>query len=568
MGANTHTETTTSKMTGANYLARAIADLGVTRVYAVPGQRVLPLLHHLQNTEGVAVHLARHEQGAAFMADMDSRNGGLGVVVTTSGPGATNALTGVAASFTDSVPLLVITAQAATYEFGQQGIQEGTGLGRNPDVQAMFKATVKRSIRPMCLDELPGAFAELMAAATQGRPGPVHLDIPSDLLLGVMEECPTVPVPTPSDCDVPAGPNRADIASLLAAMRAASRPVVAVGNGLGGRPELQTLLDLCAAEQIPVVNSFIAKRDVDQRHPWVAGTIGIFGMLRANRLFFEEADLIVALGMSFNALTTADWTPVAARSIVRVDLDTRPVEYARALTHTVRADVGEVVQALDEARRSDPAPPKSSRPPVGPPLDDERTRSRSSLLHPIDVMTVLNSFVDRPVTFVNDIGQNAYWAERYLYTRGDRRFHINGALGSMGHAVAGALGTFLAGVENGANESVICVCGDGGFLMGALEVSTAVAAGASIVWVVLDNQALGTQLAWFKRGDLPPVASELPPVDYVALARALGAESRTVRTSDDVSQAIDEALTSRRPTVLHVPIDPEPAPLPYVRAAP
>ncbi|WP_226360139.1 thiamine pyrophosphate-binding protein [Pseudonocardia sp. ICBG1142] len=166
----------------ARAIAQIIAETGVGTVFGVPGQRVLPLFHELVNGLGVTLIVTRHEQGAAFMADLNARVSGFGCCVATSGPGATNLLTGIASAWMDSVPMVAITAQAATDEFGHYGIQEGTGVGRTPDVLAMFAATTKAALRPMTPEEVLPATREAVRLARSGRPGPTHLDIPSDML--------------------------------------------------------------------------------------------------------------------------------------------------------------------------------------------------------------------------------------------------------------------------------------------------------------------------------------------------------------------------------------------------
>ncbi|MGH3995575.1 MAG: thiamine pyrophosphate-dependent enzyme, partial [Pseudonocardiaceae bacterium] len=186
-------------------------------------------------------------------------------------------------------------------------------------------------------------------------------------------------------------------------------------------------------------------------------------------------------------------------------------------------------------------------------------------LHPVAVCEAVNGVLDDRTTVIADVGQNAYWVERHLRTRGDNRFVINAGLGTMGHAVAGALGAWLARRDmHGNEERVVVTTGDGGFLMTGLEVSSAVAEGAAITWVIFNNGTLGTQRAWWDRRGLAPVAADLPPTDFVGLARSLGADGRRVTTRDELDAALAWAEARRLPTVLDVVIDPRPAPTPFV----
>lgn len=562
----------TSKSSGAKLIAGILQQSGVRRAYGVPGQRILPLFHELQNNYGIKINLARHEQGAAFMADLDARISGFAVVLTTSGPGAINALTGAASAYTDSVPILIVSAQAARDEFGKQAIQEGTGIGRNPDIQTMYEATVKASMRPASIDQIVPAVLELLEVAKAGRPGPVHLDLPSDLL--TEESVVNVKM---DDLSVPGQDSKSgmrdstpidslshQISDVYVALKNAKRPLLAIGNGVRDDITLTRVYQCSELLNVPIVNSFISKRVVDQLHGSVIGTIGSFGMISANRAFFEKADLILCLGMSFNELTTAGWTEPCADRIIRVDIDERAHEYAADRTTTIINDVNSFLESL--SRFAEEHPPRTFNGWDSDDLsfnDNEIRPSLENTFHPVEVFNVLSEFASRSVTFISDIGQNAYWSERYLRTRGDNRFHINGALGTMGHAVAGAFGAAEALRTISGDERVICICGDGGFMMGALEISTAVQNMSPVLWVVLNNGTLGTQQEWFERNSLPSVASQMPSLDFVKLAQAMGAEASTVSSRDCLREEIQAFVQTGIPTVLEARIDGSFAPLAY-----
>ncbi|WP_432187894.1 thiamine pyrophosphate-binding protein [Streptomyces sp. Tue6028] len=553
-----------TKQTGAAAVASVLAQAGIRRAFGIPGQRILPLFHELANEHGIPVVLTRHEQGAAFMADMHARLGGIGCCLATSGPGAINLLTGLAASYMDSVPVIALTAQAATHEFGRYGIQEGTGIGRTPDIRAMFASTTKGSFQPTSVEQLIPDLTAALHLATEGRPGPVHVDIPSDLLLDLVPE---QSVPAPAETSAAPACVRAtddDLRALDAAVRRAERPLLLIGNGVARSGALDDALALARSRDMAVAGTFLAKSVLDETDPRILGPVGVFGTRAANEAFHHEADLVVALGVAFTYLTTAGW-PDTLRGdrVVRINNDRRELDANADFGRGILGDAADVVRRLAALPADAAAGGLAWAADLRERFPDEVEASPDGALHPVTVCATLNRHLDQRTTVVADIGQNAYWVERHLRTRGDNRFIINGGLGTMGHAVAGAAGAWLARADAQPGERVICVCGDGGFMMGALEISTAVAEQAAITWVIFNNGTLGTQRAWFEREGHPVVAADLPPTDHVLLARSLGAHAETVRSADELDAALRVARATGGPSVLDVLIDPRPAPEAY-----
>lgn len=552
--------------TGAAAVAKVLAEAGIRQAFGIPGQRVLPLFHELANHHDVPVVLTRHEQGAAFMADVQARIEGIGCCLATSGPGGINLLTGLAAAYMDSIPVIAITAQAATDEFGRYGIQEGTGLGRTPDISAMFGATSKGTFRPMSPIELVPAVRDALRLAVEGRPGPVHVDIPSDLLLALVEE--TSPDETgPSEQATGSSPARpvvsdADLDMIVEALRGAERPLLLLGNGVARSGALPDAMALAESADLAVAGSFLAKSVLDETDPRVLGPVGIFGTRAANEALHHAADVVLALGVAFSYLTTSGWpTTLTDGRLIRVNTDARDLKNTAAYGRGVLGDAGDVLRRL-ATRSLGPRPSSWTREHKAR-FPDVVDVVEGDPLHPVTVCEVINEFIDERTTVLADVGQNAYWVERHLRTRGDNRFIINGGLGTMGHAVAGATGAWLARSHHDPREHVICTCGDGGFMMGALEISTAVAQGADVTWVILNNGTLGTQRAWFEREGHPVVAADLPPTDHAALAASLGARSATVTDAAGLRTALADARRSGGPTVIDVIIDPRPEPEAY-----
>lgn len=557
---------TDTPMTGADVIAAQLSGAGVSQTYGISGQRILPLWHALDMV-GIGITLARHEQGAAYMADTHARmTGGIGVAMSTSGPGAINLLGGAAAALMDSVPLLLITAQAATSEFGKYGIQEGTGRGRTPDIQAMFRATTKGSWRPKQPDEIGPMLNKALRIAVTGRPGPVHLDIPSDLFTAAVPTQPTTAGPARATRGPV--PERDDIKEVVQALNDAERPLILGGGGLGSPETARLLLEIATEMDIPVAGTFAAKRYLDENNPLVLGPVGIFGRAAANHALHREADLVVAIGVTFSWLSTSGWVASLPPSrLIRVDIDRKELHRNYRAGIELHAESGTFLRALaDEASGIAGAGAARAERLRSEYPDDELSgwTSPDGLLHPVQLCGAVNPYLDEQTTVIADVGQNAYWAERYLHTRGDNRFAINAGLGAMGHAVAGAVGAWMARTDmHGKGERVLVTTGDGGFLMSGLEVSTAVDEGAAITWVIFNNGTLGTQRTWFEREGHVPVAVDLPPTSFVELARSLGADGRRVTSPTELEQALAWAIGRRAPSVIDASIDPVPAPAPF-----
>lgn len=545
-------------LTGAQLTARLLRQAGIRRAYGVPGQRVLPLFAAL-GAEEIPVVVTRHEQGASFMADVYSRLGEVGCVITTSGPGGINALAGAAAAYMDSVPLIVVTAQAEVGEFGRYGIQDGSGLGRTPDVQQIFEATTKASFQPHTTAELGDRVAEALRLTVDGRPGPVHLDIPSNLLTETVPDTWSQTVREPSTQHAP--PDSDLVREVARRILSARLPLLLAGNGVVRAEGVPAAEDVARRGGMLIAHSFLAKGAFDETDDSVLGPAGLFGTAAANRALHADADLVVAVGVAFSYLTTSGWTArLGSDRLIRCDLDRRELgtNYAEGLT--VHADARVFLEALSVELGS--APP--TRTVGGAELKkcylDETAPAGGEALHPITVCEVLSETLAEKTAVIADVGQNAYWVERHLKTRGGGRFVINGGLGAMGHGVAGCLGAWHAQQDSGSSGPVLCTTGDGGFMMGALEVSTAVKEQAEITWVIFNNGTLGTQKAWYVRQGESGNEMDLPDTDYVALATAMGARAFRATTEEELRAALRAAATCEGPKVIDVRIDPLPVP--------
>ncbi len=288
----------------------------------------------------------------------------------------------------------------------------------------------------------------------------------------------------------------------------------------------------------------MAKTVLDETHPLVLGPVGAFGRTAANIALHREADLVVAVGVSFSWLTSAGWSAhLGSERLVRVDLDTAELDRNYSSATTVHADAAEFFQCLavelSDYRRDGSARVAALNAEYP---DQVAVHTEPERLHPIEVCEIVSDTLDEATSVVADVGQFAYWVERHVRTRGNGRFLINGGLGSMGHAVAGALGVWTARKEANVTERVLCLCGDGGFMMGAPEVATAVKAGANLVWLIFNDHELGTQADWFARRGHSDSLTANPDVDFVSMAHSMGAQATRVTSADDLRTALNTAL--------------------------
>jgi thiamine pyrophosphate-dependent acetolactate synthase large subunit-like protein len=264
-------------------------------------------------------------------------------------------------------------------------------------------------------------------------------------------------------------------------------------------------------------------------------------------------------------MTTTAWTAdLEGERLIRVDIDERELTNNYAAAITVRADGRSFAEALDMRLTRIVGGGRERVRALRDASDggDERT-STGNRLHPIEVCEAVSRHLDETTTVIADVGQNAYWVERHVRTHGEGRFMINGGLGSMGHGVTGAIGAWLARRDQGRGGRILCTCGDGGLMMGALELSTAMDVRADVTWVVFNNGTLGTQRNWFVQSGRPLTACELPPTDYVALAAAQGVTAERTATLGELERALDCSTRAGGPWLIDVPIDPDAVPAPY-----
>ncbi|MGM9489921.1 thiamine pyrophosphate-binding protein [Ideonella sp. YS5] len=569
-------------MEAAELIVTYLERLGVEAVFGVPGGAIEPLYNALARSErrgGPRPVVTRHEAGAAFMADGYARETGkIGVAIATSGPGATNLITGVATAYANKVPMLVITGQPPLRNFGRGALQESSCTGIN--AVGMLRHCTRYNSLVSHADQLETKLLNALMRAFQTPQGPVHLSIPVDILRSAV----TAPR---EDGDhsafVYARPALVDLDAvhlLQGELERAESPVFLIGDGCGEAVDaIMRLVDLTGA-------SFITTPDgkglVNPRHPAFHGVFGFGGHASAEALLRSHTGLVVAFGTAFSELASAGWNSALLNGrLVHVDpCDEHLMRSPMARLH-VRGRILAVCRLLidgfaaNDARNVESLPSHNvdSHNPNVALHAPEAVDSDAAPIKPQRLMRELSRRCPPHTRFLADTGNSMIWAVHYLQPLSRRGTGAAGTLRAgqadrrsgtanwlrvmmdfapMGWAIGAAVGI----ARGNPRCPVVCITGDGSYLMSGQEIGVAAAEGLTVVYVVLNDSAYGMVMHGQRLAKAEPVGYELPQVDFAALARAMGVPGHVVESPQEL-EAIDfEALLARRgPTLIDVRID-------------
>lgn len=536
---------------------------GVQAVFGIPGGPATPLFDALYHEPGIRTIAPRHEAGAAFMALGYARaTGRLGACVLTTGPGATNAVTAVAAAKSDSVPMLVLTAQVSTSAFGKGSLQDSTESG--VDTVSLLRPVTKMSAMLSNPAAAGGLLRQALRAAMSGRRGPVHLSLPTDLMRrGVQPE-------TQRPEQYRAFTHLFDreaVKECAERLLAAKRPAILAGHGVSLGQAQPELLELAELLRIPVATTPKGKGAFPETHPLALRVFGMASSPWAERwLLSEDVDLVLVLGSSLHENSTQGWDPRLARGRAFIQQDVDPMMLGRNFPLTLGM-VGDVKTTLRElifqlrrllARgehyvRADPRPLAAFKAEHAPVLDPAAMESDAAPIKPQRLMAELDRALPADSLVFLDVGNNTLWGTHYLTATGRNAFAHNwGEFAAMGYGVAGAVGAKLGAP----GRTVVSIVGDGGFAMAGMEVSTAVTEHVPVVWIVLNDARLnavhhGQTLQYAGR----TIGTEFRRIDVAGVAAALGAWTRRVSEPAQLAAAIEEAAACGRAAVLDVRID-------------
>ncbi len=528
-------------MTGAESLIRALEREGVEVVFGYPGGAIMPVYDALLDT-GIRHVLVRHEQGAALAAGGYARSSGrVGVCLATSGPGATNLLTGIADAFMDSVPLVAITGQVPLPLLGTDAFQE-------VDIFGMSMPVVKHSVIVRDIADLGEIVAEAFRIARSGRPGPVLIDFPKDLASGPASHFDPARPTTQVSVDPPGAEVLGQAATMISE---ASRPVVMAGGGIrqaGATDSFRGLVERCG---LPTVTTLHGVGALPTDHPLLLGMIGMHGTAAANHAV-QESDLLIALGVRFDDRATGRLDGFAPHArVIHLDIDPSEINKLRRVALAIRGDLRVTLPGLLPERPS----VDRWRERVGALRVESEPRydAPGPLVFAPRFIRALTSRDPGSWTVTCDVGQHQMWvAQHGWFTRPEHHLS-SGGLGTMGFGIPAAIGAWYANPT----RRVVAISGDGSFMMNVQELATIRRYNLPIKIIVLDNQSLGLVRQWqecffeqrFSEVDL----SDNP--DFCEVAEAFGIPALRLEREADEREVLDALHASSGPLLVHARID-------------
>lgn len=543
------TATEAQKMTGAQCLIKALEDVGVDTIFGYPGGQAIDIYNALYDSKKLHHILVRHEQGAAHAADGYARaTGKVGTVIVTSGPGATNTVTGISTAYMDSIPMVVITGQVATSSLGSDAFQES-------DMTGITMPIVKHSYLVHDPKDLPEIIAEAYYIASTGRPGPVVIDVP-----GNVSKAQNVPYHFPEEVKLESYKptykgNSKQVKSAVRALEKAERPIIYAGGGILSSNASAELLDLAETLQIPVVVSLIGKSCMPEDNPLCLGMPGMHGSRAANAAL-QNSDLIFAVGTRFADRVTGRLSAFAPDAkVIHVDIDPAEIGKNRNADIPVVGDAKLVLAAINEQLHKDQAQPVDAE--WVAKIDAIRRESpfyyekRDDAIQPEYALELLDKLTKgKDTIFTTEVGQHQMWAAQYLHCTRPRTFLSSGGAGTMGFGFPAAIGA-----QEGCPDSlVVCVAGDGSLQMNIQEMATAYEAGAPVKVLLLNNSTLGMVHQWqdlfYSKRYSQTVFTGNP--DFVKLAQAYHWYGDSVSDPAQLEGAMEKWLSQEGPALLEV----------------
>ena len=552
-GPGSHTPHEGKTMTGAQAIIASLEAEGVDTIFGYPGGQAIKIYDALYDSKQIHHVLARHEQGATHMADGYARaTGKVGVVLVTSGPGATNTVTGIATAYMDSIPMVVITGQVTRGVIGTDSFQES-------DIVGITMPVVKHSFLLQSTDDLTRTFREAFYIASTGRPGPVLIDIPSDLSGAEMVFHYPDSVNLPSYKPTYRG-NARQVKQAAELIQKFERPLLYAGGGIVTSHACAELTELAERMQIPVVTTLMGKGAMRCSNPLNLGPVGMHGSKYAN-MAVTECDLLIAVGARFSDRVTGKVSEFAPHAkVIHIDID--PAEIGKIINPVVPivGDAKGVLAAINERLAKADAQP-IDRAWVEDvfswrerwPFYTSDFSDYPNAIAPEVVLHKLSQKLDPEASIVTtEVGQHQMWAHQNIHREHARTFISSGGLGTMGFGFPAAIGAKIGCPES----EVVCVAGDGSFQMNSQEMATAKINDVPVKVLIIDNRALGMVHQWQslfynKRYSFTELADN---PDFVKLADAYGWCARRVEKPEDVDVALDEMLASKEPFLLDVMI--------------
>lgn len=524
-------------MNGANLLIESLKAHGVTTIFGYPGGAIMPVYDAIYDS-GIDHLLCRNEQGAAIAAVGYARSTGkTGVCIATSGPGATNLITGLADALLDSVPLVAITGQVASNFIGTDAFQE-------IDVLGLSLGCTKHSFIVQNIEELPKIIAKAFQIAQSGRPGPVLIDIPKDVQFALTEATPEVYEKIRAEAQQQ---NLLEAAKLLLAE--AKRPILYVGGGVGMANAVPALRTFIAKTQIPAVSTLKGLGAVDPEYPFYMGMLGMHGTKAANYAV-QESDLLLVCGARFDDRVTGKLDTFAPNAkVIHIDIDIAELNKLRKADVALKGDMVEALQYLTQPLSIN----KWQQDILRLKADFDFRYQTNQGDGDIDPWALLNTLSQRKphnAVVTTDVGQHQMWSAQHMQHFAPENYLTSAGLGTMGFGLPAAVGVAKARPQ----DPVILITGDGSIMMNIQELGSIKRARLPIKILLLDNQRLGMVRQWqslfFKGRHSQTILDDNP--DFVVLASAFGIKGETIEKASQVNDALERFLTSSEAYLLHV----------------
>ncbi|VJL14867.1 acetolactate synthase large subunit [Streptococcus pneumoniae] len=545
-----------SPKTGSDLVLETLRDLGVDTIFGYPGGAVLPFYDAIYNFKGIRHILGRHEQGCLHEAEGYAKSTGkLGVAVVTSGPGATNAITGIADAMSDSVPLLVFTGQVARSGIGKDAFQEA-------DIVGITMPITKYNYQVRETADIPRIITEAVHIATTGRPGPVVIDLPKDISALETDFIYSPEVNLPS-YQPTLEPNDMQIKKILKQLSKAKKPVLLAGGGISYAEAATELNEFAERYQIPVVTSLLGQGTIATSHPLFLGMGGMHGSFAAN-IAMTEADFMISIGSRFDDRLTGNPKTFAKNAkVAHIDID--PAEIGKIISADIPV-VGDAKKALQMLLAEPTVHNNTEKWIEKVTKDKNRVRSydkKERVVQPQAVIERIGELTNGDAIVVTDVGQHQMWTAQYYPYQNERQLVTSGGLGTMGFGIPAAIGAKIANPD----KEVVLFVGDGGFQMTNQELAILNIYKVPIKVVMLNNHSLGMVRQWqesFYEGRTSESVFDTLP-DFQLMAQAYGIKNYKFDNPETLAQDL-EVITEDVPMLIEVDISRKEQVLPMVPA--
>ncbi|HET4750160.1 TPA: acetolactate synthase large subunit [Streptococcus pneumoniae] len=545
-----------SPKTGSDLVLETLRDLGVDTIFGYPGGAVLPFYDAIYNFKGIRHILGRHEQGCLHEAEGYAKSTGkLGVAVVTSGPGATNAITGIADAMSDSVPLLVFTGQVARAGIGKDAFQDA-------DIVGITMPITKYNYQVRETADIPRIITEAVHIATTGRPGPVVIDLPKDISALETDFIYSPEVNLPS-YQPTVEPNDMQIKKILKQLSKAKKPVLLAGGGISYAEAATELNEFAERYQIPVVTSLLGQGTIATSHPLFLGMGGMHGSFAAN-IAMTEADFMISIGSRFDDRLTGNPKTFAKNAkVAHIDID--PAEIGKIISADIPV-VGDAKKALQMLLAEPTVHNNTEKWIEKVTKDKNRVRSydkKERVVQPQAVIERIGELTNGDAIVVTDVGQHQMWTAQYYPYQNERQLVTSGGLGTMGFGIPAAIGAKIANPD----KEVVLFVGDGGFQMTNQELAILNIYKVPIKVVMLNNHSLGMVRQWqesFYEGRTSESVFDILP-DFQLMAQAYGIKNYKFDNPETLAQDL-EVITEDVPMLIEVDISRKEQVLPMVPA--